>query len=64
MPSPEPSTTRIVVIGAGFAGTNLVRALAGRLPQGCTLTLMSDERYTTFNPMRPRRWVLRCSLNT
>jgi NADH dehydrogenase len=44
---------RIVVIGAGFAGTNLVRALAGRLPEGCMLTLLSDESYTTFNPMLP-----------
>lgn len=45
--------TQIVVVGAGFAGTNLVRALGGKLPQGCTLTLVSDESYTTFNPMLP-----------
>lgn len=45
--------SRIVVIGAGFAGTNLVRALARRLPAGCSLTLLSDESYTTFNPMLP-----------
>jgi NADH dehydrogenase len=45
--------TRIVVLGAGFAGTNLVRALAHRMPDGCTLTLVSDESYTTFNPMLP-----------
>ena len=45
--------TRIVVVGAGFAGTNLVRSLGGKLPQGCTLTLVSDESYTTFNPMLP-----------
>ncbi len=48
-----PSPTRILVIGAGFAGTNLVRALSGRLPGDCTLTLVSDESYTTFNPMLP-----------
>ena len=48
-----PSPTRIVVIGAGFAGTNLVRALARKLPPGCSLTLVSDESYTTFNPMLP-----------
>ncbi len=48
-----PPSTRIVVIGAGFAGTKLVRALAPRLPTGCTLTLLSDESYTTFNPMLP-----------
>jgi NADH dehydrogenase len=50
---PASATTRIVVIGAGFAGTNLVRALARKLPSGCTLTLVSDESYTTFNPMLP-----------
>lgn len=46
-------TTRLLVIGAGFAGTNLVRRLDGRLPAGCDLTLLSDESYTTFNPMLP-----------
>ena len=33
--------TRIVVVGAGFAGTNLVRALDGKLPGDCLLTLVS-----------------------
>ena len=46
-------STRIVVVGAGFAGTNLVRALERRLPEGCSLTLVSDESYTTFSPMLP-----------
>jgi NADH dehydrogenase len=57
IPAPSPSVAssaaRIVVVGAGFAGTNLVRALARRLPPGCTLTLVSDESYSTFNPMLP-----------
>jgi NADH dehydrogenase len=57
MPHTDPVAPRIVVIGAGFAGTNLVRALAGptgrRLPAGYSLTLLSDESYTTFNPMLP-----------
>lgn len=44
---------RIVVIGAGFAGTNLVRSLARKLPPLSMLTLLSDESYTTFNPMLP-----------
>lgn len=47
------TASRILVIGAGFAGTNLVRALARTLPADCTLTLLSDESYTTFNPMLP-----------
>lgn len=47
------SARRIVVVGAGFAGINLVRALSRALPPDCTLTLLSDESYTTFNPMLP-----------
>jgi NADH dehydrogenase len=45
--------TRIVILGAGFAGTTLVRRLAGKLPEGCELVLVSDESYTTFNPLLP-----------
>lgn len=45
------SMTSIVVLGGGFAGTSVVRALASRLPQGVGLTLISDESYTTFNPL-------------
>ncbi len=44
---------RLVVIGAGFAGTQLVRSLLPRLPEPASLTLLSDESYTTFNPMLP-----------
>jgi len=45
--------THIVVVSAGFAGTNLVRALARRLPPTARLTPLSDESFTTFNPMLP-----------
>ncbi len=45
--------TSIVIVGAGFAGTTLVRAMAKRLPPGVSITLVSDESYTTFNPMLP-----------
>lgn len=48
---PDPS--RILVIGAGFAGTHLVRALGHHLPAQTSVTLISDESYTTFNPMLP-----------
>ncbi|MCC6198370.1 MAG: NAD(P)/FAD-dependent oxidoreductase [Burkholderiales bacterium] len=41
----------IAIIGGGFAGTTLLRALDGRLPAGYELLLVSDESYTTFNPM-------------
>ncbi len=43
----------IAIIGGGFAGTALLRALDGRLPAGYDLLLVSDESYTTFNPMLP-----------
>ena len=50
---PMSHTPSVVVIGAGFAGTTLVRALARRWPGGLHATLISDESYTTFNPMLP-----------
>lgn len=43
----------IVIAGGGFAGTTLVRALQRRLPTDAALTLISEESYTTFNPMLP-----------
>jgi NADH dehydrogenase len=48
--SPEKN---IVIVGGGFAGTTLVRALDGRLPSGCRLMIISEESHTTFNPMLP-----------
>lgn len=41
----------LVVVGGGFAGTTLVRALEKRLPPDWQLVLISEESYTTFNPM-------------
>ena len=41
----------IAIVGGGFAGTTLLRALDGRLPAGYELLLVSEESYTTFNPM-------------
>ena len=43
----------IVIVGGGFAGTTLARALDGKLPAGYELLLVSEESYTTFNPMLP-----------
>lgn len=45
------STRNIIVIGGGFAGTTLARALEARLPAGWQVVLVSEESYTTFNPM-------------
>jgi NADH dehydrogenase len=47
------ATRNIVIVGGGFAGTTLARALDGRLPAGCELVLVSEESHTTFNPMLP-----------
>jgi NADH dehydrogenase len=44
---------RILIIGGGFAGATVARRLAGRIPDGWELTLLSEDSYTTFNPMLP-----------
>jgi len=41
----------IVVVGGGFAGTTLTRVLQRSLPDGHRVILVSEESYTTFNPM-------------
>jgi NADH dehydrogenase len=43
--------SNIVIVGGGFAGTTLARALARALPEGRRIVLVSEESYTTFNPM-------------
>ena len=41
---------RIVIVGGGFAGANLTRLLQKRA-RFADITLVSEESYTTFNPM-------------
>lgn len=41
----------IVIVGGGFAGTTLARSLERMLPAGLRVVLVSEESYTTFNPM-------------
>jgi NADH dehydrogenase len=41
----------IVIVGGGFAGTTLAQELEKSLPPSCRLVLVSEESYTTFNPM-------------
>jgi NADH dehydrogenase len=48
----EPAR-RIVILGGGFAGATLAGRLAGRLPEGWEVLLISEESYTTYNPMLP-----------
>lgn len=43
----------ITIIGGGFAGATLARRLMGRLPPGWDITLISEDSYTTFNPLLP-----------
>jgi len=43
----------IVVIGGGFAGSTLLRALAPRMPPGWEVVVLSEESYTTFHPLLP-----------
>jgi NADH dehydrogenase len=43
----------VVIVGGGFAGTNLAKALQHRLPSDYRVVLLSEESYTTFNPMLP-----------
>ena len=42
---------QIVIVGGGFAGTTLATELERRLPSGHRVVLVSEESYTTFNPM-------------
>lgn len=50
---PNPPVRTLAIIGGGFAGTTLAKSLHGRLPAGWQLLLISEESYTTFNPMLP-----------
>jgi NADH:ubiquinone reductase (H+-translocating) len=46
----ETQKAHIVIVGGGFAGANLTRVLQKRL-ELFDITLISEESYTTFNPM-------------
>src|SRR5574338_655872 len=50
-PTPHTAERNIVIVGGGFAGTTLAQALERRLPPPWRVVLMSQESYTTFNPM-------------
>lgn len=41
----------IVIVGGGFAGTTLAKRLLRNLPADHHVVLVSEESYTTFNPM-------------
>jgi NADH dehydrogenase len=41
----------LVIVGGGFGGLSLVNSLSNQLPANWDLVLISEESYTTFNPM-------------
>ena len=45
------NTTHIVIIGGGFAGSTLARALEKQLPPDCNITLISKDNHITYNPL-------------
>jgi NADH dehydrogenase len=47
------SGKNILIAGGGFAGTTLLRALDGALPEGFRLVIVSEESHATFSPMLP-----------
>ena len=49
----EDAHKNLVIIGGGFAGTKVARALERALPSEWRLTLVSQENFITFNPLLP-----------
>lgn len=45
--------TTIIVIGGGFAGVRVTRDLLRHALPDCDVLLVSEESYTTYNPMLP-----------
>ena len=45
-------TRTIAIVGGGFAGTTLARALDRKLPPGWELVLISEESYMSYFPSR------------
>jgi len=46
-----PESRRIVIVGGGFAGTDLARALRRQLPDGWEVLLFSRENHFVFTPL-------------
>ena len=44
-------TSRLVILGGGFAGTTLARRLESRLPANWNMTLVSQENCITYHPL-------------
>jgi NADH dehydrogenase len=49
--TPHAAERNIVIVGGGFAGTTLAQRLERLLPPPWRVVLVSQESYTTFNPM-------------
>lgn len=48
-----PPGRRVLVLGSGFAGTTLARAMERRLPADAAITLLSQDNFITYNPLLP-----------
>lgn len=53
--APPSRTTRIVIVGGGFAGTNVARELERKLRRdpSVEITLIDGENFFTFTPLQP-----------
>ena len=49
--APDAAARQVVIVGGGFAGTTLAQSLERLLPAAWRIVLVSQESYTTFNPM-------------
>ncbi len=53
MPGQLPAMANIMIVGGGFAGSTLAKRLMGKLPDGWDVVLVSEDSYTTYNPLLP-----------
>lgn len=51
--SKDPRKTRILILGGGFAGSNVLREVQNRLGASTEITLISQANFFLFTPMLP-----------
>ena len=51
--SNEPHRPKILILGGGFAGSNALREIQGKLGDNVDLTLISQDNFFLFTPMLP-----------
>lgn len=50
---PSPAPRRIIVIGGGFAGATLARALERQVPKAVEIVVISAQNHLVFTPLLP-----------